>query len=219
MPRSAGVRVDRRPAARARRAPRAGDLRSHPQAHQGPADHGALHDHAAADAAPGTDRVHGVLGARSRTSSASGSASTRRRRARSRRSGCGRRIAQRVVAEITELYAREPKLHDMRPSGRARATPPAAESGRVHLRADDGVPVGGSEAADHAVPVRRRSGLHAVRLHGVGRARGARPLQARRRAAAAARSSLGRSRSERLGAARRWRRRGARRRAERPRAV
>ena len=46
----ADLRVDRRPAAGARRAPRAGHLRSHPEAHRRPPDHRALHGDAAADA-------------------------------------------------------------------------------------------------------------------------------------------------------------------------
>ena len=49
-------RVDRRPAARARRAAHAGHLRSHPEAHRRTPDHGALHGHAAAGAARGLPR-------------------------------------------------------------------------------------------------------------------------------------------------------------------
>ena len=90
MPLAAGRRVDRRAAARARRAPRAGDLRSDPEAHQGPAHHGALHDHAAAVAAGLPHASSRSSGPRCPTSSASGSASTRRRRARSRPRCCGR---------------------------------------------------------------------------------------------------------------------------------
>ena len=42
-------RLDRRPAAGARRPPHAGDLRAHPEAHRRAPDHGALHGHPAAD--------------------------------------------------------------------------------------------------------------------------------------------------------------------------
>ena len=48
---AADRRLDRRPAARARRAAQAGHLRSDPQAHRRAADHGALHGHPAAGAA------------------------------------------------------------------------------------------------------------------------------------------------------------------------
>src|SRR5678816_1546702 len=40
-----GLRVDRRVAGRAQRAPRARHVRSHPETHRRPTDHGALHDH------------------------------------------------------------------------------------------------------------------------------------------------------------------------------
>ena len=50
-PAAADLRVDRRAAAGARRAPDAGHLRSHPQAHRGPPDHRPLHGDAAADPA------------------------------------------------------------------------------------------------------------------------------------------------------------------------
>ena len=47
----------------------------------------------------------------------------------------------------------------------------AADPGRLRLRADDDVRLGGLRAPDHAVPVRRQSGLLAVRLHRLGRPR------------------------------------------------
>ena len=50
-PAAADRRLDRRPAARARRAPQAGHLRSHPEAHRRTPDHRALHRHPAAGAA------------------------------------------------------------------------------------------------------------------------------------------------------------------------
>ena len=50
---AAARRLDRRTAARARRAPHARDLRSHPQAHRRTPDHRALHRHAAAGARDG----------------------------------------------------------------------------------------------------------------------------------------------------------------------
>ena len=91
---AADRRLDRRPAAGARRAAHAGDLRSHPEAHQGAPDHRALHGDAAAGAPRRLSRgVPAHLVGESRTSARSGSASTRRRSARSRRSGCCRRIA------------------------------------------------------------------------------------------------------------------------------
>ena len=49
-------RLDRRPAARARRAAHAGDLRPHPEAHRRTPDHRALHGDAAAGAARGLPR-------------------------------------------------------------------------------------------------------------------------------------------------------------------
>ena len=82
----ADLRVDRRPAAGARRAPHAGDLRSHSQAHRGPPDHGALHRHSPAGDARGLHRRRSCApGPRTRTCGRSGSASTRRRSANSRR--------------------------------------------------------------------------------------------------------------------------------------
>ena len=62
-------RLDRRPAAGARRAPHAGDLRAHPQAHRRALDHGALHRDAAAGEPAGLHRgVPAVLvGARTRS--------------------------------------------------------------------------------------------------------------------------------------------------------
>ena len=86
----------------------------------------------------------------------------------------GDHVALRARAEAAR--------HD--PVGGERLPRAAAESRRVHLREDDGVRVVGLEAADHAVPVRRRSRLHAVRLHGVGRARGGWRVSARWRPAA-----------------------------------
>ncbi len=62
IPNAADLRVDRRTAARARRAARAGDLRSDPESHQGPAGDRALHDHASADAAGLRDGIRRVLG-------------------------------------------------------------------------------------------------------------------------------------------------------------
>ena len=53
---AADLRVDRRAAARARRAAQAGDLRPHPQAHRRASDHRALHRHAPAGAAAGLPR-------------------------------------------------------------------------------------------------------------------------------------------------------------------
>ena len=61
-PASAGRRLDRWSAARARRAAQARDLRAHPAAHQRPAHHRALHRDAPAGAARGLSRgVHRFL--------------------------------------------------------------------------------------------------------------------------------------------------------------
>src|SRR5438309_11867184 len=49
-------RVDRRPAARARRAPQAGDVRPYPEAHRGAFDQRALHGNAPAGSARGLPR-------------------------------------------------------------------------------------------------------------------------------------------------------------------
>ena len=77
-------RLDRRPAARARRAAQAGDLRPHPEAHRRPPDHRPLHGHAPAGAAvPATSRSSCSSGRPTPTPARSGSASTRRRSARS----------------------------------------------------------------------------------------------------------------------------------------
>ena len=76
------------------------------------------------------------------------------------------------------LRGRLDKLRDMRPSVLEGYLHPPQESGVVHLCADDRVPVGGFDDENHAVPVRRRSGLQPVRVHGVGGARRGRPLQA-----------------------------------------
>ena len=91
----------------------------------------------------------------------------------------------RVVAEIDGALraGAEAARHDS--VGRAGLPQAAAESGRVHLREDDGVPVGGLEADDHAVPVtaairtaRSAAAWRRSASGAVGR------LQARRRAAA-----------------------------------
>ncbi len=100
---------------------------------------------------------------------------------------------QRVVAEmIGAVHARaEAARHAPGDASPGYLRPPR-ESRRVHLRADDGVPVLGPGADDHAVSVRRRPGLHAVRLSGVGGPRCDRPAPAGRRRAASMRSSAGR---------------------------
>ena len=63
-----GGRLDRRTAARARRAAHARHLRAHPEAHRGTPDHRALHGHAAAGAARRLPRgVPRLLAGRTRT--------------------------------------------------------------------------------------------------------------------------------------------------------
>jgi hypothetical protein len=87
-------RVNRRPAARARRPARAGHLRPYPEAHGRTPDHRALHGHAAAVAArrlPATSSLR-FWSARPEVRK-SGSASTRRRSARSRPRSCCRKTA------------------------------------------------------------------------------------------------------------------------------
>ena len=83
-----------------------------------------------------------------------------------------------LVEEIAGLHASEPKLHDMIPSVvRGYLKPPPNPDACIFSQ-EHRLPVGGPEAADHAVPVRRQSRLLAVRLHGVGRVPGARRLPA-----------------------------------------
>ena len=119
---AAGLRVDRRPAARARRAARAGDLRSHSQAHQGAARDRALHDHARSRRGPGYVTEFTEFWATlpdvkriwfSLYTPQKGEESPERLPPEDR---------QRVVAEIRRSYAREPKLNDMRPARARRAT-------------------------------------------------------------------------------------------------
>ena len=95
-------RLDRRPAAGARRAAHAGDLRSDPEAHRGPPDHRALHRHAAAGPARRLPRgVRPALVGEPERRGRSGSASTRRRSARSRRDPhAGRSRARRRRADV-----------------------------------------------------------------------------------------------------------------------
>ena len=93
--------------------------------------------------------------------------------------------------------AREPKLHDMRPSVVHGYLHPPQNPDECIFAKTTACLSADLEADDHAVPVRRRSGLHAVRLHRVGRARRRRRLPARRRACRCGRSSTGRSRSGR----------------------
>ena len=102
--------------ARARRAARAGDLRSHPEAHQRTPDHRALHDHAPADAAGLRRRSSPSSGTRnpdvkgiwfSLYTPQKGEESPERLLPEDR---------ARVVAEIAGLRERLPKLRDMRPS-------------------------------------------------------------------------------------------------------
>ena len=101
----AGVRLDRRVAARARCAPRAGDLRSHPEAHQGAAGHGPLHDHAPADAARVPHRVHRVLGEARRTCKRIWfSLYTPQKGEQSAGDGCGPRIASAWSTRCSALY-------------------------------------------------------------------------------------------------------------------
>ena len=92
---------------------------------------------------------------------------------------------ERVVAEMTELFAKEPKLHDMIPSVvKGYLHPPQNPDECIFAKTTDCVS-SDLKRTITPVPVRRRSGLHAVRLPRVGRPRRARRLQARRRAAAA----------------------------------
>ena len=177
---AAGGGVDRRTAARTRRAPDAGHLRAHPQAHRRAAHHGALHADPAAGAARLRRRVHASSGRPTATSSASGSASTRRRAAKTPPERLRPADRALLVEEIAALYATEPKLSRHAAVGRARLPQPAAQSRRLHLREDDGLPVGGLKRAITPVPVRRGPRLLAVRLHGLSRAAGAGRLPARR---------------------------------------
>ena len=104
----------------------------------------------------------------------------------------GSRAGRRRNDRALRARAEAPRHDSIGHSGLSQAS---AEPRRMHLREDDGVPFVGLEARDHAVPVRRRSGLHAVRLHGVGWPRRARRLQAGRHDSASDPSSTRRSRS------------------------
>ena len=182
-------RVDRRPAARARRAAQAGDLRSHPQAHRRAPDHRALHGHAAAGAARRVPRgVRRRSGRPTRTRSRSGSASTRRRSARCRTERLTPEDRERVVARLLRAAPALPEAADAEGDDQGLRQA-AAVARRVHLRADDDVRVGGLRAPDHAVPVRRQAGLLQLRLHRVGRPRRGRASSPARRRCASARSS------------------------------
>ncbi len=92
---------------------------------------------------------------------------------------------ERVVNEITALFDREPKLRDMIPNVVKGYLRPPQTPAECIVCEDDGVSVVGFETDDYAVPVRRRSGLHAVRLPGLGGARGARRVPVGRRDPAA----------------------------------
>ena len=160
-------RLDRRPAAGARRAAHAGHLRSHPETHRRPAHHRALHDHAAAGPArrlPRGVRPH-LVGEPARPAalvqplhaagrrSVAGDPDARRPRARRR----GADVAARRAPEDPDARGAAEKI---------RAA--AAKPGRLRVRADDDLRVGRLRAPDHAVPVRRHAGLLPVRLHRVG---------------------------------------------------
>ena len=85
-----------------------------------------------------------------------------------------------LVEEIASLHGQEPKLHDMIPSVvRGFLNPPSNPDACIFSK-NNGVPFGRPQAADHAVPVWRQSGLFSVWLHSVGGTAGARRLSARR---------------------------------------
>ena len=87
---------------------------------------------------------------------------------------------QKVVTDLLAIRSRYPKLRTpeaMLESYVAAAALPR----RLHLREDDGVRVVKLRKADHAVPVRRKSGLRQLRLHRLGHAGCSRPPQTARR--------------------------------------
>src|SRR5688572_16876834 len=167
-PAASDRRLDRRPAARARRAADAGDLRSHSQAHRRAPDHGALHRHApagaprriyqgiprllAAEPAHTIDLDQPVYAAGGRAFH--GTADRGRSRA-------GHRRAAQAAAEV--LQAADARWHAERLRGTARV------ARRLHLCADDRLLFLRHGAAHHAVSVRRQSRLQQLRLHRLGR--------------------------------------------------
>ena len=85
----------------------------------------------------------------------------------------GRRAARACAPRFPKLQMPAPLLERLPGS--------AGLAGRVHLRADHRLRVGGPRDAHHAVPVRRHAGLRELRLHGVGGPGGGRPSSPRRR--------------------------------------
>ena len=153
-----GRRVDRRPAGRTRRAPGAGDLRSHPQAHRRAAHRRALHGDAAARAARRLSRgVRGVLaGAAALPEDLVQPlhAADRRgvgREADARGSPRRRGDAARAATALSE--DRDAEGHDR---GLREA---AGLARRMHLRARDAHGFRRPDDAHHALPVRRAARL------------------------------------------------------------
>ena len=148
--------LDRRPAAGARRAPQAGDLRPHPEAHRRAQHHRALHGHApAGEPTRLSRRVPASSGRRSTEvekiwmslyTPQVGEVSDERLRPADR---------ERVVADLLALRQRYPKLALPKGLIEVYANPPDV-AGRVRLRADDDDDLGRLQDADHAVPVRRQ---------------------------------------------------------------
>ena len=167
---SADLCLDRRAAAGARCAADAGHLRSHPQAHRRPPDHRALHGDTAADRARGLPRGvrSRVVEQRQRAIDLAQPLYAPGRRdfagtVDARRSAAGRRYAARATRAL-------PETADAATA--ARCLPGSAcLAGAVHLCANHGVRLGGPADGDHAVPVRRHTGLLELRLHGVSRSR------------------------------------------------
>ena len=181
IPPPADRRVDRRPPARARRAPEAGDLRSHPEAHQGTQDHRPLHGDAAAGAPRRLPRrVRRLLVEQSRTPARSGSASTRRRSARSSDERLLPADRERVVADLIALRKKYPKLQMPKGLIEVYATPPDSPDECIFAQTTTCVSAD-LKTQITPVPVRRQPRLLAVRLHRLGRAEGggAPPAQGR----------------------------------------
>ena len=148
-------------------------LRSHPEAHQRAADHRALHRDTSADDAAATSASYDFWNANPDIRghlvqlyiAAEGEKSPEIRRKITPRRGrlipCA--IGCRSFATCARACSRLPHAAD--------------RSGIMHLREDEARACRRTSEANHAVPVRRRSGLQPVWLHRIRRARCDRPLQ------------------------------------------
>ena len=154
----AGRRLDRRAAARARRAPHAGDLRPHPQAHRRAPDHRALHGHAAAGPARRLSRrVPAVLAGQPEHATDLDEPLHAAERRDVDGAADARRTDDASIADLRRLRRVPEAPHARRDDRTSTRTRRVAR--RLHLRADDRVLLGRPRAQHHPVSVRRQSGL------------------------------------------------------------